>query len=677
MRIVKLILFCGFITGVLSSFAHSIDSLTAVIGNMPNDSHKVNALNDLSFEWYKIDPNNSKKYANDAIEIAKKIRFKKGVAQGKSNLALSNALLDDYYKSIKQYQEVLDIYKELGNLEGISKTLCDIGVVYQMQSEDNLALSSYLEALKMERKNVGSKQAAIIMGNLGNLYDEQGDYEQAMDYYNQALTIFKSNLDTHNVGYVYGNLGLVHYNQGQYKKAIDYFNLATSIDSLYQDQFGLSDNYGNMGMTYRDMGMFEESRSAYKRALMIDQQLENKNGMAFDLAGLSLLYSRAALANTGDDSEIKPIVGITKQELLSSALEYGLNAVDIYEEIGSKSYGVYNTISNIYLELGENSLALQYKDKYWAIRNEVNSAEKAREFARIEAKQKNELNENKILLLQAEKQRTWSWLLAIGISGVLILIFLGYYIYQSRKIDKINGQLNNTIDALNDNNESKDKFFSIIAHDLINPVGGLSSALKVFQRSKDDMSEKEQNEYIDALISSASKTNDLLNNLLEWGRLQRNRIDFNPTSSDLNSLIKSSIESHRNSANAKKIKIEFDSNFNDRVNIDEYMFSSILANLLSNAIKFTNQNGVIRVRTQLSPNEFQITVTDNGVGMKEKTKLKLFDISQHESLPGTNMERGTGLGLILVKEFVDHHRGKIDVSSIEGSGSSFTISCPR
>ena len=225
-------------------------------------------------------------------------------------------------------------------------------------------------------------------------------------------------------------------------------------------------------------------------------------------------------------------------------------------------------------------------------------------------------------------------------------------------------------------NATKDKFFSIIAHDLKSPFNaiiGFSNLLSEQMKEKDyDGIE----EYAEIIQSSSIRAMSLLSNLLEWSRSQTGRMDFQPEHFELVSLINDVADLSRDFAKQKSIAIAQELPHNLNVFADKAMIATILRNLISNAIKFTNVGGRILVSSEQTLNENIITITDNGVGLDQEALANLFRIDQNNSSKGTQNELGTGLGLILCKEFIEKHKGRIWAESEPGKGSSFSFSIP-
>jgi len=221
-------------------------------------------------------------------------------------------------------------------------------------------------------------------------------------------------------------------------------------------------------------------------------------------------------------------------------------------------------------------------------------------------------------------------------------------------------------------NAEKDKFFSIIAHDLKGPFNGFLNLTELMADSNEKFSPDEFIEYSKLLNEAARSLYKLLENLLEWAQVQKGAINFTPKDSDLSKMVSQSIETIFQRALQKRISIINEIVHAQKVYADEKMISTVLRNLLSNAVKFTRTDGKAIVKSGSFDNDtIEVSVEDNGVGIAEKDIHKLFKIEEKVSSKGTDGESSTGLGLLLCKEFIEMHGGKIWVESELGKGSKF------
>jgi two-component system, sensor histidine kinase and response regulator len=227
-------------------------------------------------------------------------------------------------------------------------------------------------------------------------------------------------------------------------------------------------------------------------------------------------------------------------------------------------------------------------------------------------------------------------------------------------------------------NATKDKFFSIIAHDLRNPFEGILLLCRNLTAKIPSLSADEIERQIEMIISSADSGNKLLENLLLWSRSQTGRITFNSGDLNLESAIRRCIDLIATQAKAKNIEINYRASANINIKTDEAMFSHILRNLLTNAVKFTKDSGVVTILAEKTSKGLELSVIDTGIGISENDKALLFRIDGNiASRRGTQNEAGSGLGLILCKEFIDKMGGTIRVESQQGKGSCFKFTLPE
>jgi len=230
---------------------------------------------------------------------------------------------------------------------------------------------------------------------------------------------------------------------------------------------------------------------------------------------------------------------------------------------------------------------------------------------------------------------------------------------------------------LNDLNATKDKFFSIIAHDIKNPFNAVLGFTDLLEENFKEWDDDRKLEVVNLINTSAKNLYELLNNLLQWSRSQSGLIEFKPQKIVLKDTFSNAIGLFKESANAKNIELGFTfPEIELVVYADKNMLDAIMRNLISNAIKFTNTGGKVHLFAEPKDEFAIIKVTDNGVGFNPEFQKQLFEIDKHTSTYGTNNESGTGLGLILVKEFVTKQGGTIGVESIKGKGSTFYFTLP-
>jgi len=307
-----------------------------------------------------------------------------------------------------------------------------------------------------------------------------------------------------------------------------------------------------------------------------------------------------------------------------------------------------------------------------------------------------ELIKENIISVQEKLPKMWMGVpLPLDENSTLILVFKEYiseHYLSDKELELINAislpltraierkmieeDKKDTLEKLEELNQTKDNFFSIISHDLRSPFDSILGFTEILKNDFEELAKEEIKLYLDSLYQTSRHIYSLLNNLLQYSKFQLGKTEFLQKSISLNAIIEKNIEILAGSALKKEITIIKHSKEELAVFADEDMVNSILLNLITNAIKFTQRGDEMIISTSQQNGFAQISVKDNGVGMDEKTLKKIFKLDRKKSTLGTENETGTGLGLLIVKEFVEKHGGSIKVTSQPSKGTNFSFTLP-
>ncbi|MFW5915843.1 MAG: sensor histidine kinase [Bacteroidota bacterium] len=277
-------------------------------------------------------------------------------------------------------------------------------------------------------------------------------------------------------------------------------------------------------------------------------------------------------------------------------------------------------------------------------------------------------------------------LLVILILTLAILIYNRFKLKKrnNRKLEEKNKQLKEANERLRDSeytqrelNATKDKLFSIIAHDLKNPFQALFGISEALYRNMDSMNKEETKEYCKTIYESSNNLYNLLENLLQWSRTQLGNLKLNPESLNINEVTEEIIDLLRINIEEKNIQVNNKINVGTTAYADRNVFGTIMRNLLSNAIKFTAENGRVALHATTESDHTLISVSDTGQGISKEHLDNLFRVKSNHYTKGNSNGQGTGLGLILCKELVEKSNGKIWAESTPGEGSTFKFTLPR
>jgi len=278
-----------------------------------------------------------------------------------------------------------------------------------------------------------------------------------------------------------------------------------------------------------------------------------------------------------------------------------------------------------------------------------------------------------IVAFPSFKVRWIDSIITVIYSSILVFWIINFlhknYTYERERAEK-------NAEELRKLNSTKDKLFSIIAHDLRSPFNSIIGFSELLIGNEKKSHEAQSKKYASLINSTATNTLVLLDNLLNWAKSQTNQLNYNPRKTNLSSIIREVIISSNSLTYLKNITLKIVQNEEVEVYADQNMVMIVLRNLISNAVKYTNHGGEINVIIIPGTTQVEISVSDNGVGMDEEKIKTLFNISSNTTSPGTANEKGSGLGLVLCKEFVEKLGGNIWVESEKGKGSNFKFTLP-
>ncbi len=591
--------------------------------------------------------------------------------------------------AIEYANRALDLSKKNNLLNYKPEILNIIGVVYRNIGELEKSYSFYKEALKLATEYGDSIQMAYSNNNIGGYYRLIGSYTKAIDYMIRALRLFEKEGDIRGTGFCAINIGILFRRQGDYKKALEYLNKTVEIRTRLNDKQGLTLTLNQIAEIHYETGNYESAKNGYEQLLTIYEEINEEKGIAAVYAGLAGVYYTTGDLNSALDYREKSLsidrkinnkYGVitnlsnmgrifTKLENFTEAEINLSQALELAIEAGYKDLemSIYDYFTKLYFAKKNYKEAYEFHLKYDAIKDSLFNEEKTEIIADFETayeSDKKEL-ENSILKQSIEKEKVYRYSSIIIFVLVLILVGVNYKRYQNNKTaNKLLKELNQT----------KDKFFKILAHDLKNPFNTIMGYSEILIQDFHEMQDKEKYQLIKDINSSSQKLYRLLENLLRWIDTQSGTLQMNPLKLNLHSAVEDVINLFHNVALDKKLRVINKIGKDHIVFADENTLKFILRNLLNNAIKYSIPEGeILFISEEHDGKYYQLAVKDSGIGIKDENKSKIFNVEQVHSTLGTNHEPGTGLGLVLVKEFVEKNGGKIWFESEINCGTTFYI----
>ncbi len=610
-----------------------------------------------------------------ALTSAKKLAYK---IQDTSSICDIHLNIARYFSGNSRYDSAIIHYDESKKLSELIdyksnsvKALIGIGEIHYQRGDFESALNKYLEASKYSEaiKNNNIKLSLLI--DMGNIYGDDKQFEKAKSYYNQAKEIAEQLKDENTLSVVYNNLATIYQDEHDYFKAQTYFQKSLENEQKKGNKKGVALALNNIGDNYYKIGNYEKAIVCLRESLSTHRKLNSKLEIIYNLESLSQVY-----LSTGN--YIQAIKYLNEGIILSKKLK-----------TKGKRSDLLKLLAEYYHKVGNNKKAYSSMLDYNALKDSVQNESRSTKIAQLQAtfESVKKEKENEILRVKnqftqekLEQEKTKSYFLYVFSFLALSVIILIIVLFRSKvkvhnKMKRIYGLLEESNSKLKIMNATKDKFFSIIAHDLRSPFNailGFSELIKGELKTKQNISVLK--EYNEGVNEAANGLYNLLENLLQWANSQRGQLEFSPIQFDLYELVQNNLSIFKLKTADKSIKLSSNIKPGTLAYGDIHMVDTIVRNLISNALKFTEANGEVFLSAKLDNEFILLSVKDTGIGISKENQDKLFRIDSNFTTYGTNDEAGSGLGLILCKEFVNKNGGEIWVESEPNKGSRFTFS---
>jgi len=554
--------------------------------------------------------------AKDSIEIL-------------TDLGRQNFKNDRHQVAIQQFYDALKLSEKIGDKNSKSTLLNNIAAIYYHNDDHENALKYFIQSYELEKELGRELEVSKSLNNIAIIYNELGDYEESLQYYKDALEIRTKLADEVGIATIHNNMGLVYVKLQKYNDAIDQYNQAVEIYLEHGQVKSLANTYGNLSRAY----LFKKD---YGQADHFVQR-------SFEAIG---------------DNDF------------------------LYIERDN-----YETLYAINKELGNYVKALEYYQKFDGIQDSLNSEIIAGQIEKLTLQYESERKELENIQLKRESEQQTSQIkfqniLVISIILVLLLVsalaLMHYKNSRTRKksieiLEQQKAEIEKKNEELDKLNQVKNKLFSVISHEVRSPLNSLLGTVELL--TSGFLSPEEFFKLSTELKQKVNQTTIFLNNILVWAKSQMQGLNPVKEEFEINDLINETLDLLKEQADMKGVEIDRELGEEIKVKADKNMIGIVIKNLISNAIKFTSQGEKICVHSKRNGNFAIINVVDQGVGIAKENHEKILGNEEY-STRGTAQEVGTGLGLVLSKNFIEENGGKIWLESEEGVGSTFSFTVP-
>ena len=608
-----------FCTATVIGQAKEVDSLFRVLEKETADTNKLRLYNRIGNSYMYNNPGKAIQYFENALSIAKKINRSLAIANNHYSIGFCYLSKGDYDESLKNYLESVKIYESL---------------------KDSFRLSNALMSI-------------------ANVYSSNKDFKSTNDYHNQALHIIELLKDSLQLFSILDSKGTVLDQQKQYDSALAYLQKSYSIAEALKDNYSIIGSLSNIGLTYKHKDKIDVALQYFEKALALAKKEEDMPDR------IAALYNNIGATNAQAGNISLAKISFNK------SIEYGKSAGSTPLEMEN-----YRNLSDMYGDVKDYAQQAFFLKKYYTLKDSLFTSDNKNQLTELEADYKIEKKNSEIVKKEGEvekgkNQRNLFMLLSGGM--VLLLGGLGYFYSRIKNKNTLlaqqNIQINKQKDELQTLNGVKDRLFSIISHDLRNPLVTLRSYLSLSDNA--NITEDKKIAFKKQTSQAVLQTTDMLDNLLVWANMQIKNTNANITPIDIEEVVLDAIDNVNAQAQQKNISIHKNIEIASALG-DKNILNIALRNLLTNAIKYSEENKNIFISAIQKENNILLSVKDEGIGMTTKQIADLVN-NETKTTVGTKGEKGSGLGLFLVKELLTKANNTLIIESEVGKGSICTI----
>lgn len=654
-------------TNIGLSQSPKADSLQSILQQLEG-KQEVEALHRLIVELWFEHPDKAKQYAKRAISISTALENIRLQSISFRLMGGIQTYQGEYDLSLIYTGHALDMALQINDSLLIANSLNNIGFNYYNLGNYSEAMENFLRALNIKKGPKNEYVIGYMKNNIGLIYLQLKKYTKAREYFNQALEVGLRSNDNNTILYASNNLGFSYLAQGNYSKAEQFFKEATEVAKNVNNKNWEATTYSGLGQTYFELGRMSEALKEFKNSLALRNKIRDLKGISEIYYYLSKMSARASK--------------------LDSAMYYIGISQSIAEKAGTKGRLLENFMlyKELYTQQKQYDSALLYQSRYIELREKQFDDNSASSISGIHLKIKeeetlSELAAKDIQLAKKSFQLNFLIALAIFIFSITIVIFWFYKtqkkLGRNLKIKnlKISNQRDEIIrknEELNNLNIEKNDLISIVSHDLKSPLNNIRGLINIIKLPPLPP-ENRAVEYIDLINQSTIRLSNMIEKILNIEAIESKKTNIKLEKINLSEVVHATVNRFEVEAARKQIQLHTSITKNVMIKADESYIDQVIVNLLSNAIKFSPKGKNIFINVTTSKNKALVEIKDEGPGISEDDKKKLFRKYQKLSNVPTANESSTGLGLSIVKKFVGAMKGEIWCESEVGKGASFFV----
>ena len=664
-RLFKSVLFVYFLLSYSISHGQSekIDSLLRSMDKEINNELKVDKLNDLAYEFLKVDVIKSETYASQALELAKRIQYESGRGEALVQLGLAAMFKGNYDDALKLTTEGFEIAEREGNQERLMKACNGLAFVYNYSARNDKSLEYTLQALTAAEKLRDSASIIVYLQNIGYLHTEENNIAEANKYYSRLSTFSIDDKKPRVQLAYYNGVGILNKNLGRYKKAIQTFNKGIPIATEANDLYGVAVLHEGLGLTYKDAKSFPEAKLHYIEAMNFYEKIGSNDQYLYIVKELINLYNLQ-----GD---------------YPAAVTLGEEGLELAKNISIKEHlsGISYELATAYEQLGQYDISLQHHKEHKRWSDSLTSSAKEKIILEMESDYQLSLLEeqqkkNESIIAQ-QKFRNIAFFLLFLMACLATLFWWINYKNKEKYSKSLEVEVEARTNDLKQSNQDLayannelERFAFISAHDIKEHLRNIASFSGLIQKETQsiDLDSSKLDSYYGVLNKSTSSMDQLVNDIMEFTSINKNttigKVNLNSTVSEIK---------RRLSTNGQEEILDFETL--PTIEANAKLMGQLFSQLIDNGVKFNHSDHPkVKIEYKQTSDNHLFNIKDNGIGIDETYADEAFKMFSR--LQDRSVYQGSGIGLAIAKKIITQLNGKIGIQNNEGPGTTVSLVIP-
>lgn len=680
---------------------NEIDSLEQLLkrSDLP-DQDRVDVMTDLSFKYHRSDISKGLEYANEALRIATKINYRKGVGDAYHKIGVNLWEKGSLDSSLVAYEEAILVYDELGLVEAGVRARMNKAIIFENKDELSKALVHYEKALALIEEHQIENMGGVVSYNMGLVYNKMGNWNAAIERYFKLIE-HAENVGNHAwQGSGWQSIGNAYINLKDNQQAKDAFRNALRLATSQGYKRQEADARRGLGRVLIEENQLDSAKGYFESALEIQSSLGRKTGIALNLKSLGEISQKRgqyeeALKYQTQVAEIyeelqRPLaiamalvrIGETRllMDDLSSSESYLIRGYEMLKDYNSLTqlYVTTELLAELYGKKGVYDKAYAFQRLHSVYQDSLLNDNKLKEIGQLEAQFQFEQEKQQLLFdqererLQLEQENELIRVQMLSVAGGLILLVIAsvFIIRAYRSKDRANQKLQQL-------DQFKTRFFANINHDFRTPLTLMQGYIHRLSTNEDDYLTTQSRSDLENLSNNTITLKEMTNEIQNLILLEEGKLHLKFRAVDLKDYLHRQVLMFESMAEMSGIDLKFESQLKKlEIHLDTSHFEKILFNLISNAFRFTPEGGNITVQIQEAKEAAIIEVSDTGKGIAQEDLPNIFDRFYQSPLNEYRSKEGFGIGLAVVRELVELHGGSISAKSQIDQGTIFTITLP-